>query len=68
MDDISLDDLARPAAFAKRYPDLVGNESRLRYLLRDREINGLADSGAVVERGRMIFIVKSRFLDWLLSR
>lgn len=66
-DEISLEDIARPEAFARRYPDVVGSPSRLRYLLRHREHNGLTKSGAVVERGRAIYIVKPRFLYWLIG-
>lgn len=64
---IDLDDLARPETFARRYPDVVGSTSRLRYLLRHRECNGLTDSGAVVQRGRQLYIVKPRFRDWLIN-
>lgn len=64
--DLTLDDLTRPEAFAKRYPDAVGSPSRLRYLLRHRHTNGLVASGAVVERGRSIYLVKPRFLDWIV--
>ena len=61
--DLTLDDLATPRAFAQRYPEVVGSESRLRYLLRHREQNGL--NRAVLERGRKLWIVKPRFLDWI---
>lgn len=66
-DDLTLDDIVRPEAFARRYADAVGSLSRLRYLLRHRRTNGLVDSGAVVERGRAIYIVKCRFLDWIVG-
>jgi hypothetical protein len=71
MDDrdsnLTLDDLTRPEPFATRYSDAVGSLTRLRYLLRHRHHNGLTDSGAVVERGRSLYIVKPRFLDWILN-
>lgn len=66
-EDIGLDDIARPEAFARRYSDVVGSISRLRYLLRHRQGNGLVSSGAVIERGRSLYIVRPRFLDWILK-
>jgi len=65
-EDIGLDDVSRPEAFARRYPDVVGSISRLRYLLRHRDGNGLTESGAVIQRGKSLFIVRPRFLDWIL--
>lgn len=65
--EVDLDDIARPEAFARRYPDVIGSSSRLRYLLRHRQGNGLVSSGAVIERGRTLYIVRPRFLDWLLK-
>lgn len=65
--DISLDDVAAPEKFANRYPDVVGSLSRLRYLLRCRETNGLVAAGAVIERGRRLYIVIPRYRDWLLN-
>ena len=64
--DLTLDDLSRPEPFATRYPDAIGSLSRLRYLLRHRHHNGLMEVGAVVEHGRSIYIVKPKFLDWLV--
>jgi len=50
-----------------------GTEHSLRWLLRDRDRNGLLTSGAVVEKrapGRnkpKLFIVKSKFKAWMLQ-
>lgn len=65
--DHALDNFLRPEAFARRYPDLVGSKSRLQYLLRFRNTNGLKEAGAVIQRGRMIFINAPRFRDWLIQ-
>lgn len=62
-----LDDFSRPEAFARRYQDVVGSPSRLRYLLRHRDGNGLTAAGAVVQRGRQLFINVPRFRDWLIG-
>lgn len=43
------DQLLTVAQFCDRYPHLYPTLSRVRWLLRDRETNGLLDSGAVVE-------------------
>ncbi len=67
MDEIKLDHLVRPEVFARRYGDVVGSLSRLRYLLRHREGNGLTDAGAVIQRGRHLLIVVPRFRDWLMG-
>lgn len=64
----TLDDFARPEVFAKRYPDVVGSPSRLRYLLRHRDGNGLTRSGAVVQRGRQLFICVPAFRDWIIGK
>ena len=60
--DFTLDDLATPKQFSKRYPDLVESESRLRYLLRNRRSNGL--DVAVLTRGHKLWLIKPRVLEW----
>ena len=60
--DFTLDDLATPRQFAKRYPDVIESEARLRYLLRNRRANGL--DGAVITRGAKLWLVKPRVLQW----
>lgn len=63
--ELTLDDLATPKQFARRYPDLVESESRLRYLLRNRRSNGL--DTAVIVRGSKLWIIKPRMLDWFVG-
>jgi hypothetical protein len=43
------DSLANVGQFALRYSHIYKNESRVRWLLRDRNTNGLVATGAVVE-------------------
>lgn len=43
------DSLTTVDAFCKRYPHIYPKASRVRWLLRDRQTNGLMASGAVVE-------------------
>ncbi len=43
------DSLLTVAQFSERYPHLYPKPHRIRWLLRDRTINGLLNSGAVVE-------------------
>ena len=65
---VSLDDIASPAALAKQYPNASFTETGLRWAIRQRHRNGLADAGAVlIVRGRAVF-VKSRFERWLADQ
>ena len=43
------DSLMTVQQFANRYPNIYPNASRVRWLLRDRQLNGLMACGAVVE-------------------
>ena len=43
------DSLNTVADFCGRYPNIYPNASRVRWLLRDRQTNGLMATGAVVE-------------------
>jgi len=43
------DSLTTVAKFCARYPNIYPRDSRIRWLLRDRQSNGLMDCGAVVE-------------------
>jgi hypothetical protein len=62
--DIALDDLATPNHVIERHPEIL-NSARLRYLLRERESNGLVESGAVLQKGRRLLIAVPRFIQWL---
>lgn len=66
MKETELDDLMTIKALAKRYPDAVGTESSIRWYVFNAEDNGLAESGAIVRRGRLILIDVPRYRNWLL--
>lgn len=65
-DNLSLSDLTPIKAFAEQNP-AIGSEASLRWQIFCAEQNGLADSGAIVRRGRRIFIVGPRYLAWMLG-
>jgi hypothetical protein len=51
---------------AERHPALkVGG---IRWMLFHRHTNGLAQSGAVIERGRRLYLDEARFLEWFTSQ
>lgn len=52
--------------FSETQPGLT--EAALRWDLFNRGTNGLADSGAIIRRGRRILIDPERYLDWLAAR
>lgn len=65
-------DLTSVTKFLDAYPNLFESEDSLRWYLRDREINGLLESGAVVEMWNSpeatrpsIRISPSRFFYWI---
>ena len=57
----------RPAQFENAHPNLFDRPGRLQTWLRYREINGLIESGAVFQKGRLLFINAERFVAWLAS-
>jgi hypothetical protein len=52
--------------FAETQPGLT--EAALLWDLFNRATNGLAESGAIIRRGRRILIDPERYLDWLAAR
>ena len=42
-------------------------ESAVRFDIFNAERNGLAESGAIVRKGRRIYLIEERYLNWLLS-
>ena len=53
------------AQTAQQIPAL--SEPAIRWHLFNRELNGLADSGAVIRNGRRILIDLPKYLEWLRS-
>lgn len=43
-------------------------EGGIRWDLYNRDLNGLAKSGAIIRRGRRILIIRERYLTWLASK
>lgn|SRR4051812_45062847 len=50
----------------KRHPALT--PGGLRWMLFHRETNGLEQSGAIITRGRRIYLDETRFLEWFASQ
>ena len=51
--------------FAEKHEGFT--ESGLRDDVSHAETNGLAECGAIVRKGRRVYIVEERYLQWLLS-
>jgi hypothetical protein len=61
----ALANLWRPDALVAAHPHIFDTPNQLKEWLRHREVNGLESCGAVVRRGRLIFIDAERFAGWL---
>ena len=66
---VLLDDIYSIKAFKERYAQLFRSTTELDYLLRNRKVNGLAESGAVIcsPTGRRVSIVGSKFAAWFVG-
>ena len=53
--------------FQKAHPNIVRNIHSLRWIVRHRDQNGLADAGAVVKRQGRWYVHASKFAEWMLS-
>ena len=65
---VSLKDIYSVTAFKEKYSHLFRSKSELDYLLRNRKLNGLEASGAVIvsQSGRRLSIVEPLFSNWFL--
>ena len=65
---VSLGDIYSVTAFKEKYSHLFRSKSELDYLLRNRKLNGLEASGAVIvsQSGRRLSIVEPMFSNWFL--
>ena len=65
----SLSDIYSVTAFKEKYSHLFRSKSELDYLLRNRKLNGLEASGAVIvsQSGRRLSINEPLFTDWFLG-
>jgi hypothetical protein len=61
----SLDDLTTIDGLTEQYPDLF-SETQLRWALRTRKDNGLSQH--VFKLGKLLYLSKSGFAEWLQSR
>lgn len=57
----------RPAQFEVAHPNIFDREGRLDNWLRYREINGLNATGAVFNKGKLMFINAEKFVLWMLE-
>jgi hypothetical protein len=64
-EEIRPDDLLPPNAFAARYPNLT-TPGGLRWQIFCANQNGLEAAGAIVRRGRRVFVVVPRYMDWMV--
>lgn len=68
-------ELMTVAVFARTFPNIVPSEGSLRWYIRHRHLNGLAECGAVLElrsrpehRRHRILIAPTIFLAWAQGR
>ena len=62
----TLDDIKSVSAFCKLYPD-IKTEPAIRWDVWNSAHNGLDQHGAVIRKGRRVFIVVPRYLDWMMA-
>jgi len=62
-DQISLSDICTPETLVKENPELF-TESQLNWLIKTRNKNGLAETGAILKISRKIYILRSKFIEW----
>lgn len=65
--DPRLDDILTIRAFCRRFPEL-GSEASLRWQVFNSSNNRLDEAGAIIRRGRNVFIAANRYRDWLLHQ
>ncbi|MCG8091589.1 MAG: hypothetical protein JAY62_17770 [Candidatus Thiodiazotropha endolucinida] len=67
VETFDLDDVISPDAMVEERPDLF-TVGRIDWYLRQRHRNGLAEAGAVLQVGRRMYLVKSRFVQWFITQ
>ncbi len=55
--------LVRLREFAERWPE-NGSEASLRFEIFNAATNGLDDVGAIVRKGRSVYINEARYFQW----
>ena len=64
--NIDLKDIETLTDFAENYPQL-GLYETWRYRIKNRYINGLQDSGALVKKDDRWWVIKPRLIPWWLG-
>lgn len=59
--------MVRPDTLAEENPELF-TKPQINWLIRNRECNGLKDSGAVLKVGRKLYLSREKFMDWFYSQ
>ena len=65
QNETRIDDLLPVKDMARRHSN-VCTESSLRWEIHNAKDNGLAEAGALVRKGRRVFINVPRYLEWML--
>ena len=63
----TLDNVCLPEALAKENPDLF-SDGQIKWLLKTRHQNGLAEADAVLKISGRLYLIKSKFLDWFFQQ
>ena len=63
-----LDQVMSVRCFVERYPDLGKSAKAIYTDIERSEENGLHDCGAILRKGRRVWIVVPRYRDWLFSQ
>ena len=63
----SMEDIVTPDKIAEENPDIL-SRSQMRWLIRQRDFNGLTESKAIIQIGRRYYIQKSKFIKWFASQ
>ena len=69
-DEIShngMGDFVLPEKFVQENSEIL-SDPQIRWFLRQRNVNGLNESGAVVLIGRKFYIRRSKFTKWFASQ
>ncbi|MFK5894593.1 MAG: hypothetical protein QM504_15335, partial [Pseudomonadota bacterium] len=63
----NLGDISLPKTFQKENSELF-TWPQIDWMLKARQKNGLAESGAVLKISNKLYIHKPKFIDWFLSQ
>jgi len=63
----TLNDVCTPKALVNENPELF-TEGQINWLIKTRNKNGLAESGAILKISRKIYLKKSKFFDWFMQQ